>query len=251
MRPLVSTFPVLTLTLLQFGYGKAIRFVVGLALIPILFSLIYILDDSTDTAREFFNQILQNVIFPTILPLAALILATTALGDEIEDRTMVYLVLKPISRLRIVVEKYTAVVQTAVAALWVGLILTWLVTARGEAFDSADMLVAAAIAALVGVVGYGALFLALSLIIPRTLIVGIVYILIWESFLSRLIPGASLLSIRNYIISIYYRVLDDPFVELVSDAEPMRFFSALAVTLLILAGSIGFATLRLKTMDLE
>ena len=43
-----------------------------------------------------------NLIAPTILPLAVLTLGTNALGNELEDRTMVYLVLKPISRWRIV-----------------------------------------------------------------------------------------------------------------------------------------------------
>ncbi len=252
MQSLLVWAPILTLTLLQFGYGKAIRIVFLLSLIPALFSLIFLIGDSSDTAREAFNGILQNVTIPTILPLATLILATTALGDEIEDRTMVYLVLKPVSRLRIVVEKYAAVVQAAVVAIWVGIALTWIVLVQGDAIDNLDVFIAAVIATLLGVIAYGSLFLALSLIIPRALIAGIIYILIWETFLSRVIPGASLFSIRHYINSIYYRIVDDSGLELFSDgSDPMNLLPAIAVFLLVLVVSIGFATIRLQSMDLE
>jgi len=246
-RSLMPTFPILTLTLMHFSHGRAIRVVAAIALLPIAFAGIYLID-ATETARIFLVDVFREFITPTILPLATLILATGALGDEVEDRTMVYLVLKPVSRLRIVLEKYAAVVVATVVLLWVGLILTWLISGRADAFDGTDVLVAAIIAILWGVLAYGAVFMAVSLIIPRALLVGIMYTLLWESLLSRLIPGARVISLRHYVNSIFTRIVNDSAIQ-VDDA--FQLYSAVAVLLAVIALAIFLTTARLRSMDLE
>lgn len=247
-QSLLARFPITILTLLQFVNGKAIRFVAGFALLPTLFGLIFLLDSGGNTAREFLDDVFREFVVPTILPLATLVLATSALGNEIEDRTLVYLFLKPVSRLRIVIEKLSAVAEATVLTLWLGLIVVWLVAAQGQALDSVDVLVTAAVAILCGVLAYGALFLTISLVIPRALLVGIVYTLLWEGLLSRIIPGARILSIRHYAQSIYARILDDPEIA-VSNA--MQLTSALIVLLVLVVLAVALATLRLRSMDLE
>ncbi len=218
----------------------------GLA--PVLFTVIYLIDPSIQTGREWFDQLFRTILVPTILPLATVILATIALGNELEDRTMVYLVLKPIRRSRIIIEKYSAVVQSTWITLIIGAAIAWLMASRGDAVDNLDMLAAAVLAMLVGVLTYGALFLALSLIIPRALIAGIIYILLWETLLGRLIPGAQLLSIQHYVQSIYSRLLSDPEFQ-VNNA--IRFPSAMLAASVLIALTLVFATMRLRAMDLE
>jgi ABC-type transport system involved in multi-copper enzyme maturation permease subunit len=181
--------PITQLTLRAFQGGKAVRVVGLFALVPVLFAAIYVLDAGGVTRREFINDIFQEFIAPTILPIAILILGTNALGNELEDRTMVYLVLKPISRARIIVEKFLAVFLTGSVLLAIGTAITWLLVVRGEAGDNLDILAAAIIAVLFAVAGYGALFLAVSLIIPRALLVGIIYALVWETTFARFLPG--------------------------------------------------------------
>jgi ABC-2 type transport system permease protein len=239
--------PIMTLTLLQFSNGKAIRFVAGFALLPALFGVIYIINPSGE-AKLFLDSVFLDFITPTLLPLGVLILATSALGDEVDDRTLAYLVLKPVSRLRIVVEKYAAVVVAGTLIFWAGLAVTWLVITRSEALAAADVLVAAMIAVLCGVFAYGAIFLAISLVVPRALLVGIVYTLLWESLLSRLIPGARLISIRHYVQSIYDRIVNERAITV---EGAMQLWSALAVFVVVVVLAIGLATLRLRTMDLE
>lgn len=246
--PLMGTLPILALTLMHFSHGKAIRVVAAIALLPIVFAVIYLIDDQATAARIFLSDVFREFISPTILPLATLILATGALGDEVEDRTMVYLVLKPVSRLRIVLEKYAAVVLATVALLWVGLMLTWLISGRTDAIDGVDVLAAMIIATLFGVLAYAAVFMTVSLVIPRALLVGIIYVLLWESLFSRLIPGARILSLRHYVNSIYARILDDPAIRL---TDAFQLYSALAVILVVIVLATFLTTARLRSMDLE
>lgn len=248
MRSLFLTFPILVLTLRQFTSGKAMRVVALFSFAPALFTVVYLISPETATGREWFDDIFRNLIVPTILPLATVILATNALGNEIEDRTMVYLVLKPIRRSRIILEKYAAVVQSTWFALIIGMVVAWALASRGDAINDLDMLAASVLAVLAGVLTYGALFLAVSLIIPRALVVGIIYVLIWESLLGRLIPGARLLSIQHYVQSIYSRLLADSRFE-VSNA--LQFPSAMLAIVLIIVLTLVFATMRLRAMDLE
>src|SRR5690349_18862800 len=105
---LAVRWPVFWLTLRQFRAGKAAWATIGFAVLPILLAAIYRAGASTDSPQLFLSRLYLNLIAPTIVPLGTLILATTALGNEIEDRTLVYLALKPLARARIVLSKYLA-----------------------------------------------------------------------------------------------------------------------------------------------
>jgi ABC-2 type transport system permease protein len=247
-RSMLDPVPILGLTLRQFIGGKAIRIVFLFSLVPAIFALIYLLDSGSMTAREFFAGIFQEFIAPTLLPIATLILATNALGNEVEDRTMVYLVLKPISRARIVLEKFAAVALTATLLLWEGTLLAYLVTMRGDAGDNVDQLLGIFLAQLVGVLGYGALFMAISLIVPRALLVGLIYALLWESLFGRFIPGIRLVSVRHYVQSIYVKTVDNPAITL---DEAMNLVSSLIVITCLVVVALAVATWRLRTMNLE
>ncbi|MFW6074568.1 MAG: ABC transporter permease, partial [Chloroflexota bacterium] len=247
---LINTLPIVTLTLLQFSGGRAIRAVAFFSLLPVLFSLIYLIDSGGQSAGTFMNDVFQDFGVPVLVPLVTLILATGAIGDEIEDRTLAYLVLKPMSRFRIVAEKFFAVVIISTLALWLGMILTWLIAARGSAPDSVDVVSSLGIAIFAGVLGYGAAFLLVSLIIPRALVVGIIYTIIWEGLLSRpdLLPGAWVMSIRHYVLSIQTRILGDSAPPLDS---AVQLFPAIAFIVLVVAVSLALTTLRLRTMNIE
>src|SRR6476619_6943877 len=98
--------PITSLTVRQFIGGKAVRVVVGLSAIPILFAIIYAINPGDQTPTDFLVRIVfRGMYLSSLLPITILILATAALGNEVEDRTLPFLTLKPISRLRIVIEK--------------------------------------------------------------------------------------------------------------------------------------------------
>lgn len=247
-RSLIALLPVSTLTLLQFSSGKAIRFVVFFSALPITFGAIYRIGNVDETPEAFMADVMSSIVFGTLLPIATLILATSAFRDEIDDRTMVYLIVKPVSRFRIVAEKYLAVAESTVLSLWLGVIATWIVISGTSMPDTIDVLVASIVAVLIGVVTYSAVFIAVSLLVPRALIVGILYALIWETLLSRFIPGVWTLSVRHYVESVFVRLLNDSSVDL---DNAVQLYSAFPAVLIMIAGSLALATLRLRTMDFE
>ena len=69
----------------------------------VLAGLLFRVADATTTPDEFADDVTRTLIASAILPLVMLLLATAAFGNEVGDRTLVYLVTKPIARWRIVV----------------------------------------------------------------------------------------------------------------------------------------------------
>ena len=62
---------------------------------------------------------------------------------------------------------------------------------------------------MVGACAYSAFFLLLSLLTRRPVLLGLVYILIWEGLLAQFVSGTRVLSIEQYVIAITDRIAPD------------------------------------------
>jgi ABC-2 type transport system permease protein len=195
--------PIFFLSVRQFVGGRAVRAVFALGLIPVLFALIYRVDPDFERPRRFLDDITSEVLLQSVLPLAALILATGAFGDEIDDRTLPYLLLKPITRLRIVLEKLLAAVVVSIPIVSVGATISWLLVFGGDGGENLDLLWAVLAAITGGVLVYSSVFMLMSLMIRRAILASIIYSIVWESVLGRFVPGLRYLSIRHLVVSIY------------------------------------------------
>lgn len=249
MMSTVSTqLPILWLTLRQFAAGRASRVVVVFSATPILFALVFLLNANNTTPNTFLGEVFDQFMAPTVIPLATLILATATLGNELSDRTIIYLMVKPVSTTRIVLEKFLGTLLVTSIALITGAVITWLVLFPGPGSPTTGALVSVLIGSVIGVASYGALFLFVSLVIPRALLVGVIYVLLWESLLARFIPGIRVLSIRHFVQSIFIHVLRNSDVKI---AQPSGLVVSLFVTAFIVIVSLVLASIRLRTMNLD
>ncbi len=254
-------FPVLLLTVRQFLGGRAVLVMAVLSLVPALFAGIYLLDTTWTTPREFLADIIfLQLVAPTLLPISVLILATGALGNELEDRTLPYLTLKPVSRLRIVVEKLAGVLAVALPTILAGLLVTFaIVSLADDPFVNiagnfgvdqslAPVLWASLAAGAAGIVAFSAIFLTVSLYVPRALLTGIIYSFVWESLLGRFLPGIRVVSVRHYVQSIFVGLLDDRRIQIDNAFSPTSSLITLGAACLV---AIVLATWRLRRMNLE
>src|SRR5215208_2912447 len=212
MAALWRLLPVTTLTVRQFSGGRTARLALVLSLIPALFAAIYVARPWEVTSDEFLLDLFRELIVPTLLPIVVLLPATAAFGNELEDGTLPYLLMKPVSRLRLVLGKYAAVLLVTVPALIAGLVVTSLVASRGPgAADLGRILVAMAGASAAAAALLGAVFLLVSLVVPRSLLAGMIYIFAWESLLGRFLPGVQAISSREYALRVFDGILADDF----------------------------------------
>src|SRR5690606_38105033 len=126
----------------------------------------------------------MGVYLSLLLPITALIYATAAIGEEREQRTLVYLLSPPPARYRIYLAKAAGILP---ATVLVGLSGFWAICqTAGELGEPAWNLFFPAIAR--ACLAYGALFLLFGAAFPRPAVLGVVYSLFVETTLGNM-PG--------------------------------------------------------------
>jgi len=144
--------------------------------------------------------LLTGLGFVVVLPVTALIVGTAVLGSEIDDGTIVHVLTKPLPRSEIVLAKLG--VAIGITSLTVGFPMYVV----GVLADSVKLGLSVAAASVVGTIAYSALFVALSLVTRRPVLLGLVYVLVWEGLLGNLVSGTRTLSIQQYVITVADRL---------------------------------------------
>jgi ABC-2 type transport system permease protein len=167
------------------------------ALMVAIVGLYLLSDPPPDQALEVTRNLLSDLAIGVLLPLVAVIVGTSAIGSELDDGTIVYLLARPVPRWRIVLVKLlvawlVVTILVAPATLVAGLI--------GQ--DDPALAVGFAAAAVVGALEYTAVFVALSLITSRALIVGLAYVVIWEGVVAGLFAGTRTISVRQHVLAV-------------------------------------------------
>jgi len=119
-----------------------------------------------------------------MIPLCALFYASALVAEEVEGKTLTYLLTRPVPRASILLGKFAAYVVTALVFVWPVTVITFLLfaTSRGVGGLSARVPVLfqdLGVLAL-ALVAYGALFTLLGILIKRPVIVGLLFLYGWE-----------------------------------------------------------------------
>lgn len=215
-----------------------------LAALPTVLILIVKLVGEEDVAfdGEFVDPMIDGMIIGGIMPVVTMALATAAFGNELEDRTLYLLVLKPVSRVYIIIPKL-------LATLVVGgpLVVASGVVATAIAGGEPKAIVAIAIALAAGVMAYAAIFTWAGLMTPRALAYGLVYVLVWEAFLSTFLSGIRYLSVRGYTLALLQGIDADSFDVL--ESRVIEFPAAIVGTIGVTTVFFLLTQYRLRTMD--
>lgn len=191
-------------------------------------------DDRLEAAAGFVNGNLT-----TFVPVGVLVFGAAALGDLIDDGSLVYLWLRPVSSTVHVLAAWAATVTVA------GPLVGIPVIAAAAVIDAdPDLLAGAVLGLVVAVLAYGALFVTAGIRFRRALPWGLVYILIWEGFVASAGETAAKLAVRSYVRSILSNFAGVE-MRLAEFATPV----AVIVPLLVGAVALVYATRRLARTD--
>ncbi|MFF4169796.1 ABC transporter permease [Streptomyces sp. NPDC001744] len=154
------------------------------------------------------SDVLGGFALATMVPLIGVIAGTGAIGPEIDDGSIVYLLSKPVKRPTIIFTKLivaiaVTMVFSAVPTLIAGLVLN----GNGQ-----QVAVAYTVAALVASIAYSALFLLLGTVSRHAVVIGLVYALVWETLFGSLIAGARTLSVQQWALALAEKVTGDGLV---------------------------------------
>lgn len=161
-----------------------------------------------------------------IVPLVALLATSGLLAPEIDDGSISYLLAKPVSRHTIVVSKLLVAAGCVLVFAAAPVLVAGLVLMSGEPSFAAGF----AIGALGGGIAYCSLFALLSVLSRHAVVIGLIYLLIWEGLLGGLLDGVRWLSITRWSAEVVDRVAG---LELVDELPLGYALAALAVVVVV------------------
>ena len=226
--------PTITKLALQALLGRR-RFWVLVAFPVLMLGLTAALTAMADGDAGF--SMIEILGLPLVLPLVAILASSAVLGPEVDDGSVVYLLSKPVNRHVVAISKWLVAMATALVVGPGSLLHAGLVAGRGD--HAIGWLVAARAAGA----AYSALFLALSALTRHAVVIGLVFVLIWENLLGSVLSGIAWLSVTAWGVRIGHEAssaLDDP----------ANLVWAIAACLVVTLGGVWFAGDRLRSFAL-
>ncbi|MFF8275619.1 ABC transporter permease subunit [Streptomyces lateritius] len=186
-------------------------------------------------------DVLGGFALATMVPLIGVIAGTGAIGPEIDDGSIVYLLSKPVKRPTIIFTKLivaiaVTMVFSAVPTFLAGMILN----GNGQ-----QVAVAYTVAALVASIAYSALFLLLGTVSRHAVVIGLVYALVWEALFGSLISGAKTLSVQQWALAVAEKVSGEGLV-----TSEVGLSTALALLIGVTIAATWYAGQKLRTLKL-
>jgi ABC-2 type transport system permease protein len=177
--------------------------------------------------------------FTLLVPIVALVFAGASLGDTREDGTLVYLWLRPMPRSGIAVGAWLAAVTVSLPLTLVPMTLTAILLDTGS-----ELVAAAVIATIVGILAYSAVFVLLGLVVKNPIVWGLGYILIWEGLVASFGSAAAKVAVRGYLSSI---LTDRTGVDIALGNLSQT--AGIVVPLLVAVAALALASVRLNKLE--
>jgi ABC-2 type transport system permease protein len=185
--------------------------------------------------------VIANLGFAVVLPVVCLVFAGGAIGDLRDDKTLVYLWLRPMNRWPIVVGAALASLTMATPIILPAVVAAAALTGVGN-----GLTVATLVAGIVGLIAYTSIFTMLGVWLKRHIVWGLAYILIWEGFIALGGRGVAQFAIRTYTRSI---LVDRTGADLTG--ADFSTATAIVVPLVVGLAALALASWRLSHQDVD
>ena len=189
------SLPVYRLTLRSLFSGRRILALALLALVPVIAAAVFAAGGDVEP-ELFWARLVQRLAIPTITAFIAIVIGASAIADEREDGTILYLASTPLSRLTLVVTKIAAAWTATLVLVLPATLASGAIALGGDA--DASQLVWPLIGIVLAALCYCAVAAWLSMVVRRAVVIGVLYILLWEGSIATFAASADRFSIAAY-----------------------------------------------------
>jgi len=210
--PVSQVLAVMRLTNQQVFRNRRTVLFAALGLVPpalavLLAALSRIPDTSFPTGWELFSLLMVIVYLHPMLLLVTLFYGTHLINAEVEERTITYLLIRPVPRPLLVLGKYLTYLIAATLLLVPSMLLTWGILEASDGlggFARHLPYVLWDVAVLfLGAMAYGALFLLFGTALRRPIMLGLFFAVVWEVVVTY-VPGKfGKFTILHYLLSLF------------------------------------------------
>ena len=209
-----------------------------IGLLPILLG--WVIGRQSDDPLEAGVGFISYMGLSILIPIVALIFASASLGDTREDGTLVYLWLRPISRLSVSTGAWAASITIALPLTVIPIAISAILLDAGNSVVTATI-----ITSILAVLAYSGLFVTLGLIVKNPVLWGLAYIFIWEAIVASFAKPAAALAVSGYSRAI---ITGRTNVEFDYLFDPSQNVSILMLIIISIAG-IALSSARLNRLE--
>ncbi|MET9478763.1 ABC transporter permease subunit [Streptomyces sp. NPDC006638] len=187
------------------------------------------------------SDVLGGFAIATMVPLIGVIAGTGAIGPEIDDGSIVYLLAKPLKRPTIIFTKLIVAIAVTMAFSAIPTFIAgYILNGNGQ-----QIAVAYTVAALVASIAYSALFLLLGTVSRHAVVIGLVYALVWETLFGSLVAGARTLSVQQWALALAQKIGGDGII-----TSDVKLPTAVALLAVVTVAATWYAGQKLRTLTL-
>jgi len=207
-------------------------------------------------------QIYEGTAFTSFLqflvPLIPLFLGTAAINDEIEEKTIMFLFLRPVPKFIVVLAKTVSVMLSSAVILGGTLALVFAICASAEDAamipgDLPVLLKDIGVFALASL-AYGGLFLLFGVLFRKPHIWGLIYIFAWDMYAAYLPGNAGIMNIKHFVTSIYpHEAYDDSPLAMLAYHDPASITTGIVVLICVglICSFLAFLTFQARDYGYE
>lgn len=177
-----------------------------LGLVPVILAVVVrvAFAGRSDDIMSVFNDILMTFFLQFYIVILSLFFGTSITAEEVDGRTLPYIVTRPVPRSSIIAGKYMAYGLLESIMVVGGLAVSYLITNfDGIGTDGFFPLLGTSSAALVlGLAAYTAIFTLLGVVLKRSIIVGLMFGFGWENVIQYFPGSTQKFSVVHYLKSL-------------------------------------------------
>ena len=199
---------------------------------------------------KIFMEIFPTILFIFIIPLIGILFAISAVRDDIEDKTIVYLITRPVSKFELLLFKFNGYFFSTWVPIAISMSITFFIVSftEGTPLLHINYLLVLLGLSILSILAYGAIFFAFAVSLPYPSILSLLYLLFWEITLVPNQPNIlNRLSITYHLQSIAKDLLGE--VANVNVYQPINVVTSFFVLLGFIIGFFGLAVYLFSYRD--
>jgi len=158
----------------------------------------------TESGQVVFQNFLMVFFLQFLIVLLALFYGSSLVVEELDNRTMPYLITRPVRRAAIILGKYLAYLSLATIMLFSSVLLSYLILNLGPEFSLEDLetVIRYSLILWMGLAAYLSFFGFLSTWLKKPILVGLAFGFGWESVIQYFPGTTQKLSVAHYLKSL-------------------------------------------------
>ena len=237
--------------------NKKTMLVALIGLIPILLALLLtllkpLINGSSEPMDTIYPSFVFMVYMHFFVPITALFLGIGIIADEVEDKTLPFLLVRPVPRFMIVLVKYFSAIVFGAVIILISLLVSYSIFSLSYPVASfySDILfiIQGYLVLILGLMVYSILFTLLGGILKHPLIIGILFVFGWEKLIPYVPGNARHFTIMSYLQRLFPNLSSSEIIKL-----PRYFYSiadmqsiVILISILIVFGILASIMLSIR-----